>query len=196
MNKELSERQKEIITASLELISEKGIQGLTIKNLAKKIKVAESAIYRHYENKTQILIAMLDTIREQSLPDRSRHDIPAIERIERRFRNHFRAFAAFPALVSVAFSEDLFQNEQPLIDRTKEIMQKSITDMSAIIKTGQIQGELRADIDPEQLAIIMTGTIRMFVKRWKMADYSFDLIKQGDDLIESIKRLLHPQRLG
>ena len=52
---ELSERQKEIINASLEIIAENGIQSLTIKNLSKKIGLVESAIYRHYESKTQIL---------------------------------------------------------------------------------------------------------------------------------------------
>ena len=37
MNNDLSERQKEIIKASLELIAEKGIQGLTIKTYLKKL---------------------------------------------------------------------------------------------------------------------------------------------------------------
>ena len=46
METELSERQKEIINASLELIAESGIQSLTIKNLSKKIGLVESAIYR------------------------------------------------------------------------------------------------------------------------------------------------------
>ena len=55
-----TERQKEIIKASLELITNKGIQGLTIKNLSKKIGVTEPAIYRHFESKTQILISMLE----------------------------------------------------------------------------------------------------------------------------------------
>jgi AcrR family transcriptional regulator len=49
MTSELSDRQKEIIEVSLALIAENGIQGLTIKNLAKRIGFSESAIYRHYE---------------------------------------------------------------------------------------------------------------------------------------------------
>ena len=64
---EMSDRQKEIIDVSLELIAEKGIQGLTIKNLAKKIGFSESATYRHYENKTQILIAVLDFFKDSTM---------------------------------------------------------------------------------------------------------------------------------
>ena len=194
MDKELSERQKEIIKVTLELIAEKGIQGLTIKNLAKKIGVVESAIYRHYENKTQILITLLDTIKGHSLPISSQQDVDAMTRIEQKLRNHFQIFASFPALVSVVFSEDLFQNDKSLVDKTKETMQKSIADTTAIIKKGQEQGEIRADIDSEQFAIIITGTIRMFVKQWRMTDYSFDLIKKGDELIHSIKLILKPEK--
>ena len=54
-----TDRQKEIISVSLDLISEKGIQGLTIKNLAQRIGITEPAIYRHYENKIHILLASL-----------------------------------------------------------------------------------------------------------------------------------------
>ncbi len=61
-----TERQKEIISVSLELISEKGIQGLTIKNLSKKIGVTEPAIYRHFDSKTEILISILDFFKKNS----------------------------------------------------------------------------------------------------------------------------------
>ncbi len=61
-----TERQIEIINVALELISEKGIQGLTIKNLAKKIGITEPAIYRHYDSKTDILIAVLDLFKQNT----------------------------------------------------------------------------------------------------------------------------------
>ncbi|NLB03802.1 MAG: TetR/AcrR family transcriptional regulator, partial [Bacteroidales bacterium] len=54
-------RQTEIVETALNLINENGIQGLTIKNLSKKIGISEPAIYRHFENKIEILLAVLDT---------------------------------------------------------------------------------------------------------------------------------------
>lgn len=190
MEKEISRRQKEIINASLDLIAEKGIQGLTIKNLAKKIGVVESAIYRHYETKTQILIGLLDTVKMCSALDKSQAEADAIAMIRQKLQNHFKTFASFPALVSVVFSEELFQNDRSLAGKVKEMMRKSVAETAAVIKKGQNQGTIRADIDVELFAIIVMGTIRMFVKHWKMTDYSFDLIKKGDALIRSIELLL------
>lgn len=192
MNNDLSERQKEIIKASLELIAEKGIQGMTIKNLSKKIGLVESAIYRHYESKTQILIAILDSISGQTTPNGSTKVESVINHLEQNLRNHFQTFTANPALVSVIFAEDLFQNEVLLVEKTKAKVGKSISEMTAMIKVGQQKGEIRNDIDSEQLAIMINGSVRMLVKQWKMSDYSFDLIQKGDELINSMKLLLKP----
>ena len=54
-----TKRQIEIIDASKDLIGEKGVQNLTIKNLAKKMSFSEPALYRHFKDKTQILKGLL-----------------------------------------------------------------------------------------------------------------------------------------
>jgi len=190
MNTELSERQKEIIKASLEIIAENGIQSLTIKNLSKKIGLVESAIYRHYESKTQILIAILDTITGETKLNDGQEVESIISFIEKRFKNHFLTFTENPALVSVVFAEDLFQNEPLLVEKTKAKVEKSISEMAKLIKVGQQKGEIRNDIDYEQVSIMINGSVRMLVKQWKMSGYSFDLIQKGSKLIKSLKLLI------
>ena len=80
-----SERQKEIMAASLEIISAEGIQNLTIKNISGRIGISEPAIYRHYENKISILIAILDEFRTMSSKLFSEHssgDITPVEKLK------------------------------------------------------------------------------------------------------------------
>ncbi|MEX2604103.1 MAG: TetR/AcrR family transcriptional regulator [Gracilimonas sp.] len=190
MNTDFSERQREIINASLEIIAESGIQSLTIKNLSKKIGLVESAIYRHYESKTQILTAILDSISEQS-KSREISDADSVFKIlENRIGHHFSTFKEKPALVSVVFAEELFQNEPTLVEKTRLKVEKSISDLSALIKKGQQGGEIRNDLNPEILSVMINGSVRMLVKQWKMAEYSFDLKQKGDELINSMKLLL------
>lgn len=187
---ELSERQKEIIKASLEIISENGIQSLTIKNLSKKIGLVESAIYRHYESKTQILVAILDSITKET----KSHDLIGVESVisilEKRLENHFLTFTKNPALVSVVFAEGLFQNEPLLIEKTKAKVEKSISELAKLISVGQQKGEIRNDIVSEQVSIVINGSVRMLVKQWKMSGYSFDLMVKGAELIHSLKLML------
>lgn len=190
MKTELSERQKEIISASLELIAESGIQSLTIKNLSKKIGLVESAIYRHYESKTQILIALLDTIGEQTKYSNEKKVDSIFEFIEEKLENHFLTFQKNPALVSVVFAEDLFQNEPQLVEKTRLKVEKSLSALSELIQQGQQRREIRTDIDAGIISIMINGSLRMLVKQWKMSGYSFNLISRGEELIESYRLML------
>jgi len=190
MNIEFTERQKEIINASLEIIAESGIQSLTIKNISKKIGLVESAIYRHYESKTQILIAVLDSISEQPKSNEIKETDSVFGILEKKLGHHFRTFNEKPVLVSVVFAEDLFQNEPTLVEKTRLKVEKSISVLSALIQKGQQSGEIRSDINPETVSVMINGSVRMLVKQWKMAEYSFDLIQRGKDLISSFKVIL------
>lgn len=191
MNTDLTERQKEIINASLEIIAESGIQNLTIKNLSKKIGLVESSIYRHYESKTHILIAILDSINEPVQTIEIMESDSVFGRLEKRFNYRFNAFTEKPALVSVVFAEDLFQNEPALVEKTRLKLGKSISDLAFLIQKGQQSGEIRSDIHPEMISIMINGSVRMLVKQWKMTDYSFDLVQKGLELINSFKVLLN-----
>lgn len=196
MNTEITERQQEIINVSLALITESGIQSLTIKNLAKRIGFAESAIYRHYENKIQILLAILDFFKrntEQLFSNQLNSNENSIIKIEKLFANHFRKFTNTPSLVVVIFSEEIFRNERELCTKVAEIMNLNMESLTTIIIDGQQKGEIRNDIEATHLAIMILGSLRMFVKQWSMTDYKFDLIAKGAELINSVKMLLQKQ---
>jgi len=186
----LSERQQEIINASLELIAEHGIQGLTIRNLSKKTGLAESSLYRHYDSKSQILIAILDGIGLPPEPMGQTGNESVFLLLEARFRHHFLAFSQNPVLVSVVFSEELFQNDSFLVDITRRKIEQSIATLTGMIARGQQKGEIRADIQPEMVALMINGSLRMLVKQWKMSGYSFDLMIKGSQLVESLKLIL------
>ena len=188
-----TERQKEIVEAALELITKKGIQGLTIKNLAKKIGITEPAIYRHYDNKIHILIAVLDLFKsntEKIFEKELNNDNKAIDKIEHLFTKHFNSFAATPSLVSVIFSEEIFRNEPMLIEKISEVIDKNDKILTSIIIDGQKNGEIRSDIEAKHLSTMIMGTLRLFVKKWQFSAYSYNLPREGQKLVDSIKLLI------
>jgi AcrR family transcriptional regulator len=193
MTLEMSDRQKQIIEVSLELIAESGIQGLTIKNLAKMIGFSESAIYRHYENKIQILVAILNYFKENTerlFTAELNSDKDAISKINHLFSSQFKIFTQSPSFVAVIFSEELFRNESMLVERVSEIMNNNFNILIQIIKDGQANGELRTDVEADHLGIVIMGALRLFVKQWQLSSHSFDLTKKGNELSNSIKILL------
>lgn len=189
----LTGRQKEIIEASIDIISKKGIQNLTIKNLSKKIGFSEPAIYRHFESKVGILLTILSQfesrIRKRKILVNSEAN-SSIEQLDLIFKNQFNNFSKNPALASVIFSEEIFQNDKRLSEKIYSIMDFNFELILSIIKSGQRNGEVRPDIEAEQLVLIIMGSLRLIVKKWKKSEYSFNLRKDGEKLWKSINTMI------
>jgi len=189
-----TERQQQIIDCSIEIISKKGIQGLTIKNISKEIGFSEPAIYRHFKSKTEIILAILGNFKTMAdfLAEAMENlEDSAIEKINFMFSKMMEMFSEQPSLVSVIFSEEIFKNEEPLKEKIKEILNLHQKTVEKIIKKGQIENNVRKDIDKESLALIMMGSLRLLVKRWDLNDYNFNIKKEGEKLIQSLNIILN-----
>jgi len=188
-----TERQKEIIQVSLNLISEKGIQGLTIKNIASKIGTSEPAIYRHFESKIQILVSILDNFyqfSQFSIKEEKLKSVNSLEKIANIFKKHFKEFTNNPSMVAVIFSEEIFANETILIERISEIVRDNEKIILEIIESGQSNNEIRNDMSAAMLSVIIMGSLRLFVKKWQLSGYDFVLTENGEVLIQTITHLI------
>jgi AcrR family transcriptional regulator len=189
----MTNRQNEIIKESITLIAEKGIQGLTIKNLAKAINVTEPALYRHFENKTAILLAILDSFKNL-IPNNKDllllENTTSIEKIYFIFNKYFEKFSANPEFVSVIFSDEIFKNDKKLSKKIAHLMNRNEDIFCNIIKSGQENNEIRNDIDSKHIAIIIMGSLRLLVKKWELSSYRFNLKIEGNNFFNSIKLMI------
>ncbi len=189
----LSDRQLEIIDLSIEIIADHGIQGLTIKNLAKKIGISEPAIYRHFDSKTQILLTILDNFMEMASfmgEAMKENSDSAGDKIEFMFSRIVDIFIETPSYISVIFSEEIFKNETVLKDKIISILTLNEQTIEYIIKIGQEKGEVRTDIDYKNLALIVMGTLRFRIKQWDLNNYHGDIKADGIVLINSLKSII------
>ena len=189
----LTQRQQEIIEVSLDLIAKKGIQGLTMKNLSKEIGISEPAIYRHYENKIEILKSILDHFFnnvKSILESELNSDSTALEKILNIFNRHFISFSEKPQLLAVIFSEELFRNETSLNQKVANIMEQNAQMIQAILETGRQNGEINPNLNPRHLAIIIMGALRLLAKQWQMSNHSFNLKQDGAALFETISSII------
>lgn len=63
----LSERQREILERTLDLVQESGLANLTLKKVAERVGFSEPAIYRHFASKQELVLALVDLLRERLL---------------------------------------------------------------------------------------------------------------------------------
>ena len=189
----LSERQQQIIEESIKIIDNKGIQGLTIKNLSKAIGISEPGIYRHFESKTAIILTILDSFKEMAIMlSKLMRDFEgtAIEKVSFMFGRMLDMFSENPSMVSVIFSEEIFKNEEILKIRIVEILNLHAQTIELIIKKGQAASNVRTDIEVKTLALIIMGSLRLIVKRWDLNNHNFNLKKEGEELLLGLNKII------
>jgi AcrR family transcriptional regulator len=182
----LSERQQQIIDESIKLIDSKGIQGFTIKNLSKEVGISEPGIYRHFENKFAILSAILDSFKrnifEKQMVLLNKTKDP-IEKMRMFSNKVFEIFIQNPALITVIFSEEIYQNEKELSYRINEIQTFNENLVASFLIELRQDNKLPANVNIDSFILMFFGSIRLLAKKWKISDYSFDLRAKGNELV-------------
>jgi len=188
-----SERQIEILSTSVEIIAEKGIQGLTIKNLSKAVGVSEAAIYRHFDSKANILMTILKMFEQESNNFlKNETDMQPTEKISDFFNKMLKVFQANPSIASVIFAEEIFHNDASLSGLVNSIMKNNQDYINNIIKEGQNLNIYRSDVASEHLTLYISGAMRLLVKEWRTENSNEDLIKKGESLINTFFNLIKP----
>ena len=190
---ELSLRQQEIIDISIGLIADRGIQNLTMKNIAAAVGISEPAIYRHFLNKSEIVEAVLDafSVMASDVLDRSENaDCSALEKIELFLLDRYRSCAVHPKMARVMMSEENFRSDEVLAARMVKMMHRHKGRIEEFIKAGIANGEIRDDIDSTAMFRIIFGPMRMLIKQWGMSGYTFDLEAEGKALWEAEKKMI------
>lgn len=190
---ELSERQQQIIEASIGLIDQLGIQGFTIKNLSKEIGISEPAIYRHFESKVEILSTILDGFKQRvGLYHRNsgeQNNKDPRQQIEAFFQMVFKVFSENPTMVSVIFAEEIFRNEPMLTQKVTEIQDLNEENVGNLIAQLPLNEKV-GDQPVESLTTMFFGSVRLLVRKWRMSDRGFDLKREGKQLIETILNVI------
>jgi len=190
---DFSKRQIEIIQAATKLVGEKGIQNLTTKNLAAEMGFSEPALYRHFKNKTEILVSVLSFYRsalQKSLKNILTSDLSGLEKLEQIMKFQFGHFSENPAIVMVIFSETSFQYEKKLSDVVLKILNDKKERIGMISKSGQKDGSIRKDIDGDDLASLFMGGMRFTILRWRLNDYKYNLVEEGKHLWTTFELLI------
>lgn len=189
---EINSRQMEIIEAAGKILTRAGVGGLTIKNLAKEMEFSESAIYRHFSSKEQIVIAMLDYLADsidKRLTNATRSHDPE-QNFLALFNEQFTFFNNNPHFVVAVFSDGLMEESQLINTSILKLMNVKIKHLMPIIMEGQQKGIFTGAVPAEELVHIIMGTFKLQMFKWQVANFQFDINRAGKNMVHSLLTLI------
>lgn len=193
-NKKFTERQIEIIEAATKRIDEYGIQDLTIKTLSSDLNLSEAALYRHFKSKNEILLGLLtyfiENMKERLEVILSKKNSDPSELLKEIFESQLNTFVKKPSVVSVIFSESIFQFNKELSNTVSSMMQLMQNHIESIVKKGQANETFTKAVGVSTTATIIMGGMRITVLKWKLTGHKSDLIKDGSKVLNGILKMI------
>jgi AcrR family transcriptional regulator len=188
-----SKRQQEIIESAGKLLMEKGVKGLTTKNLAQEMGFSESALYRHFKNKEDIIVLLLDYLSfniKERLEVIQTKNLSAEEKLHQIFKSQFNYFNQNPHFIIAILSEGLFDETERINSSIMKIISHKLQIINHIIEEGKSTNEFTDVIPTHEIVHIIMGSFRMMMLKWKFSKFELDLMQQGNSIMTTTINLI------
>lgn len=171
-------RKERLIITAIAIIDELGIQRLSTREIAKRQGVSEATLFRHFKNKNELLIAVLEHFSKfdddifQSIKFKK---LTSKEAITYFITSHVEYFENYPAITSIMHSFDILRYEPELAEKVNSILNSQTDAIKQLIEKAQDAGEISLDADSENLSILIVGFCREICLKWRLGGQKFSL---------------------
>ena len=157
--------QEKIFKTAIELFSQKGYNGVSIREIARAVGIKESSIYNHYQNKDKILETIFDYYKNQmkktdlseKVLDQKISQIP-FEQFWTKGLTNFHKTTEDPLMEKInnIIILEMFRDQRARDIALKELFHRQQETIKKIFEKMQNKGIIRKDLNPEVLALEYT----------------------------------------
>lgn len=182
-------RKEEIILTTIDLIDELGIANVSIKEIAKREKVTDAALYRHFHSKEEIFLGVLEyymkydeyifhTLKEQEKPVR--------EKVAGYFRLYAEYFENYPAITSILGMYQILLYQPEFEKIIRRIIEKKTSFLTELFAAGIQKGEFNDNAVLNNMVFVFMGTFEKIIYMWRLNRYQFSIKERTEEIIEEL----------
>lgn len=183
-------RKDRIILSAIDIINEFGIQGLSIKEIAARQEVNESALYRHFKNKDSIIDGVLEYFAqfdEAIYNSVMKKDLGAKEKVIEYNKAFLEYYESYPAITAILLIYESLNHDSNAKKIMSQILEKRINNLSVLIKECQKKGEINTLFSPKELVFIIFGFCNKMILQWRIDGFNYSL---KDNTLITMDKLL------
>jgi len=186
--KSILHRKDKLIITTLEIIDEIGIMNLSTREIASREGVSEATLFRHYRNKNDLLMAVLDYFTQF---DNDLYQTTILKKLNPLDAIRFflssvaELYENYPAITVITQLMDTLRYEPELEEKVRSIVFQRSQLLEKLIDEAKKQNEIRKDIDAELLADIISGAFRETCLKWRFSR-NFSLKERFNSSLNSI----------
>lgn len=192
-------RRAEIADAAGAVMVRHGSEHITIKEIAKEIRLSEGAIYRHFRNKRDILSLMVEHA-EESLSDDIERSFASggtpLQVLEHALQNHVSGIKKRQGVSFQVIAEVVSLGDKKLNRQVSEALDRYTGRIRDLLAAGIEAGEVKERVDPEAAALLIASMIQGLVNSWSLSNHGFDLEERYEVLWSILRGALVRKNAG
>ena len=193
--KTADDRKAEIVATTLRLADELGPDRLTTHAVANAVGLTQPGIFRHFPTKHDLWLAVATHIAAglfDAWAEALGQDLAPRQRLARLMQAQLGQIAANPAIPAILTSRELHSENAALRDKFTSLMQQFQAILFDTLRQGQADGSFRADLDPQDAAVLLISLIQGLAIRWSLGQRTFSLQAEGGRLMDRQLALFAP----
>lgn len=181
--------KERIVFIAIEIIDELGIQGLSTREIAKRLDISEGTIFKHYNSKNEIFLSVLEHY--------SKFDLDIIKTTELKelkpkdailfFINAFAEYYEnYPAITAISQVSDVLSNIPELQNKIESIYKVRTEFLVERIEEAKNNHSITEDVVSEYLADIISGIMMYTNLKWRLNHFDFSLKSTMNSSVEMV----------
>lgn len=203
-----AERSQAILDAARDVFCEHGFEAATVASIAQRIGVVEGTVYKYFDSKRGLLLAVLEAWYRQQVEEHAR-SLAGVTGTRTRLRlliwRHLRTMSESPRLCGLMFREVRGEHDYPG-SRLHQLNRQYTDLLLDVLREGADAGEIRPELPLPLLRDMVFGGIEHYTWTYRRdgreldidttADHIHGLIWDGiaatpDNVQQSTTRLAH-----
>ncbi|WP_238884129.1 TetR/AcrR family transcriptional regulator [Clostridium sp. YIM B02551] len=189
MKTSLLNTKEGIIISTIDAINELGLQNVSTKEIAKRQGVSEGTLFRHFKNKTDILLAVLNHFSqfdEDIIQVSVNRKLNPIDTIKYYIETYYQYYESYPAITAILHVYDNLMYEEVLSDKIKNIIEIRTTFLKDTIEKAQEEELIKAEVSAQILTDLILGGSRETCLKWRIEGFDFSLKERTVTMVNTL----------
>lgn len=186
IRKTAEERKHEIITTVLQLADTIGPDRVTTHIVAETIGISQPGIFRHFPKKEHLWQAVSEEIGTRMVLTwqlACNKDDQPLQQLISVVLAHLTLIEKTPAIPALLFSRELHNSNESLRMSFMRNIQQFHAFIGDLVGMSIKCGQLKNDIDPKDLVLLIIGLIQGVAMRWSMSGKKLNIVAEGERLL-------------
>ena len=183
-------RKQQVIEAARRLITDKGMDAVTIDAIAEIVGFSEAAIYRHFSSKQQILLQLIDDLEHDLLAGvayAQTTEPNALRILECILETHLTGAEGSRGVSFIVLASAMSFEGIGLSDRIREMLDRYLDSIKEVMRRGVEEEQFHETLNVDAAAFTFLGMIQSTATIWALNGYSWSLDEWRNQILEIYK---------